>query len=113
MVELRATHEHQNTNDLGITIQLDGPTTGPAVYKDAGERVAASNSTRSPNVWVFVYAHDMDIQGPALCVSYLGPDSTGPATEFLSHKTLLTYYSMKAGQLANLRGTVVPAGEGD
>ncbi len=113
MVELRDTHECQNANDLGITIRLEGPTTGPATYRDAGESVAASNSTRSAHVWVFVYAHDMDMEGPAICVSYVGPDSTGPATEFLEYKTLLTYYSLKAKQQASLRGAVVPVGEGD
>ena len=113
MVELRDTHECQNANDLGISIRLDGPTTGPATYRDAGESVAARNSTRSAHVWVFVYAHDMDIQGPAICVSYVGPNSTGPATEFLDHKTLLTYYALKAAQQTNLRNATVPSGEGD
>lgn len=115
MIAIRDTHEHLEGDDLGIKVRLDVAVPGKDVYSEVGEHVAEQNSTRAPRIWVWIYAHDMDLEGPAICVSYLGDDvSDGKAiTEFFDPKTLITYYSLKASQLAMLRDECVPDGEGN
>ena len=115
MTAIRDTHEHLEGGDLGIKIRLDTAAQGRKTYSDVGERVAQQNSTRAPRIWVWTYAHDMDIEGPAICVSYLGTDTAdGRAiTEFFDPQTLMTYYSLKTTQLAMLRDQVVLDGQGD
>ncbi len=112
---IRDTHEHQDGDDLAIKIRLDEPAEGLQAFRDAGERVAQQNSSRAPRIWVWTYAHDMDLMGPAICISYVGPDNTDglAITEFFDPKTLLTYYSLKSEQLAMLRDEIVPEGMGD
>lgn len=115
MISIRDTHEHLEGDDLGIKIRLEAVADGRDAYSKIGERVAQQNSTRASRIWVWTYAHDMDLEGPALCVSYVGTDTTdGRAiTEFFDPQTLMTYYSLKNTQLAMLRNRVVPDGQGD
>lgn len=115
MISIRDTHEHLDGDDLGIKIRLDEAAAGKEAYSTAGERVAKQNSTRAPHIWVWTYAHDMDLEGPAICISYMGPDNMDGAaiTEFFDPATLITYYSLKATQLDMLRNQVVLDGLGD
>ena len=94
MTEIRDTCECHVGDDLGIKVRLAEPVDGPDVYSRVGEHVADQNGSRAPNIWVWVFAHDMDIEGPAVCVTHLGPD--GPATEFLDPSALLLYYNLKS-----------------
>ena len=116
MISIGDTREHlDDGGNLGIKIRLDAPVEDPRAFSDVGERVAKQNRTRAPRIWVWTYAHDMDLEGPAICVSYVGTDTTDgiPITEFFDPKTLWTYYSLKKTQLAMLRDQVVPEGMGD
>ena len=115
MTDIRDTHEHLEGGDLGIKIRLDAVAHDRNTYSEIGERVAQQNSARAPRIWVWTYAHDMDLAGPAICVSYVGIDTAdGHAiTEFFDPQTLMTYYSLKTTQLAMLRDQVVLDGQGD
>ncbi len=93
MLEIHDTHERHVGNDLGIKVRLSEAVKGPEDYSRIGERVASHNSTRASSIWVWVFAHDMDIEGPAVCVTHLV--SGRSATEFIDPAALLLYYSLK------------------
>ena len=95
MTEIRDTCERHVGDDLGIKVRLSEPVDRPDVYSQVGEHVADQNSSRASNVWVWVFAHDMDIDGPAVCVTHLGPDRGEPATEFVDPSAQLLYLSLK------------------
>ncbi len=85
--------EQLDGESLGLKVQLSGPA-GPVELKRVGEAVAVKHRARAPQVWVWVFGHDMDLEGPATCVSYVGPGE-GPLTEFVDPVALTTYYHQK------------------
>ena len=95
MTAVGSSSEHMDGCDLGIKIQLDGPADVHEL-KAAGERVASKNHERAKRVWVWVYGHDMDLEGPAVCVSYTGKDEPEPVTDFTDPGALALWYTMKA-----------------
>ena len=78
---------------LGIKVRVSGQC-GPAEFKRVGEAVAGQRRARAPEVWVWVYGHDMDLEGPSVCVSYTSTEEE-PITEFIDPKAVRAWYSGK------------------
>ncbi|MDH5591152.1 MAG: hypothetical protein OEZ65_02065 [Gemmatimonadota bacterium] len=80
---------------LGIKIRVDGSL--PRVeLRRIGEEWAASRSHRASRVWVWLYGHQMDEDGPAMLVTYLEP-GRNPVSDFIPASTLLMYYLGEGG----------------
>lgn len=94
MIGVAASGEFQSEGDLGIKIKLEAPADVDEL-KEAGERIALRNRQRAKRVWVWVYGHDMDIDGPAACVSYVGDGEEGAVTDFTDPAALALYYGLK------------------
>lgn len=79
-------HDH-NGDMVGVRLRLKDqiPDTEREEWvrrvRDLGEHVAKQRGADYGRVWVWVFGNDMDIKGPAICVSYVG-DGSQPITEF-------------------------------
>lgn len=56
-----------------------------------GEAWARANRDRAGRIWVWLYGHDMDEEGPAIAVTYL-EHGEEPVFDFVPASTLLLYY---------------------
>ena len=78
---------------MGIRAQAEAMTKDPRQLGVLGERVARDNlRTDMPCVWVWTYGYDMDIHGPAACISYADHNSTTPATEWTDPQIIALWY---------------------
>lgn len=83
--------EHAIGNDMAIKVQVrDG--VGPKQFAQIGERVASEECGRYARIWVWVYGADMDLDGPAVCVSYMDSSAEAPVSEYADPTELATWY---------------------
>ena len=98
MIELPSTalnfeRETEVGDAIGVKARLTGPS-DPEGYKRVGEALALKRRGRANEVWVWVYGFDMDLNGPALCVSYLSAHE-GPMTEFIDPIAVTGFYQAR------------------
>lgn len=60
---------------------------------EAVARKAVQGPSGPERVWVWVYGHDMEVQGPAVCVAYA--DGDGATSEFVEPKRVQSWYLMR------------------
>lgn len=82
--------------DVGVKVRLEDAVPADKAQwaqdvKKLGEHIARARSLDADRVWVWVYGNDMDILGPALCVSYIEKGGI-PATEFTPREAMMLYY---------------------
>ena len=79
--------------EVGMRVQAGVLGATPLQLRQLGEAAAAARlSATEPKVWAWVYGADMDLRGPAVCVSYVDMGSTGPVTEFTDPRLLVLWY---------------------
>lgn len=93
---VRDTFEHETNDLLGMKVQLDRAAS-PDELKRIGERLAIDNRSRKAQVWVWLYGADMDLDGPAACVSYVGEGTPQPVTQFIDPAAITVWYLMRDG----------------
>ncbi len=75
---------------LGLKVRVEAHVER-ANFPAIGEAWARANRDRAGKVWVWLYGHDMDEEGPAIAVTYM-EDGAEPVFDFVPASTLLLYY---------------------
>lgn len=79
---------------VGLYVRLAGDV-GVLGLQRVGEALAAHHADQgAPEVWVWVWAHDMDTEGPAACLSYARPDLR-PITEWTDPQRVAAWYVVR------------------
>lgn len=75
---------------LGIKVRVYGSARRESLQV-IGEAWANAARGRSDRIWVWLYTPDMDIEGPAMSVTYLEGEGC-PRSDFVDPATILLYY---------------------
>jgi len=77
---------------VGVFVQV-ADDVGLTGLQRVGEELAAEHGT-GREAWVWVWARDMDTEGPAACLSYARP-GIGPITEWTDPARVATWYVLR------------------
>lgn len=80
-----------NGEDVGVWVRAELPSTR-AELKVIGEHVARAAANRTHRVFVWLYAADMDTNGPALALTFVEAGRTEPLT-FVAEPLMVWAYS--------------------
>lgn len=81
-----------NDDDVGVWVRAELPGSR-ADLRAIGEHVARSAANRSRRVFVWLYASDMDPDGPALALTFLEAGGSAPMTTFSAESLLIWAFS--------------------
>ena len=80
-----------NGDDVGVWVRAELPGSR-AELKAIGEHVALAAANRSHRIFVWLYASDMDMSGPALALTFVEAGRSEPLT-FVAEPLMVWAYS--------------------